>query len=149
MKTLPELGVCQDVKAVVVVVIPLSDTKFLKPTSRKMLCQSRCRHIFGEDVCNSLRLDDPISVMILSQRYLSSMCLDLWLRPIFCTRDVADVLSVRTVMEGSGFSETGCLSEMRKVLMPMCSCISSSSCLMKMASATPDAIAQNLASADD
>ena len=33
MKTLPELGVGQKMKDVVVVVIPLSDTKFLKTTS--------------------------------------------------------------------------------------------------------------------
>ena len=59
------------------------------------------------------------------------------LKPLIWLRNV----SIKTVMLGSGLAETGCLSEMRKVLMPTCSWISSSSCLMKMASATPDAIA--------
>ena len=37
MKTLPELGVGQKMEDVVVVVIPLTDAKFLKATSWKML----------------------------------------------------------------------------------------------------------------
>ena len=67
MKTLPELGVGQSKDDVVVVVIPLSNTKFLKPTSRKMFCQCRCRRVVGKDVCwtflrrYSFDLDDPIS----------------------------------------------------------------------------------------
>ena len=39
MKTLPELGVGQKMEDVVVVVIPLSDTKFLKTTSWKSLAK--------------------------------------------------------------------------------------------------------------
>ena len=52
-------------------------------------------------------------------------------------------------MAGTGLLVTGWWSGMSKVLMPMCSWISLSSCLMKMASATPDAMAYNSASADD